>query len=385
MLSRLCKPRDSRRGAGWMARMKSMLSNELVIREEHCNLSCQYCLTGQSNFKEGHLNQLIFKPPKLSEYSSTTDLGTRIDAVIASSSASGLSLPIIKITGGEIFLVHGIMDLLRRLAEEFATLVIQTNGTLLDKRKLTEIGSWKNVCLQVSLDSVSYDGNAYRSATVGQHEKIRTKIYGILDAGIPSEIYCVLTDRSLPEFEHTLRAFERYSAHVVVHPFPVRGPDRDKFYPKPEQISVLHNIASRYDEYSKILPPKAYFARLLRFFDERERTFRCHLPRFAFTTFDDGYLTACPNIWFNKVGNLLTEEPHAVMGRLEENPFRQLLLSDHPRIDACKHCFTPWDMLSMFMDREITLAELARTPMYAASRTQARIQEIANVYWGTKC
>jgi MoaA/NifB/PqqE/SkfB family radical SAM enzyme len=364
--------------------MKPMLANDLVIREENCNLSCKYCLTGQSQFKQGHLDQLIFQPPRPHDYSVGSDLAKRVDAVVASS-GTALGLPIIKVTGGEIFLVRGIMDLLRRLKDRFATVVIQTNAVLLTPEILGEIKSWGNACLQISLDAVSYAGNSYRSETEDQHQKIMTRIFRALDAGIPTEIYCVLNDRSLPEFEETLSQLMRFKDHVVVCPFPVRGPDRNQFYPKAGQERVLTRIMDSWEKFSEILPPKAYLARLIRFFKDGERQFRCHLPRFAFTSFDDGHLTSCPNIWFNKLGNVLEGDPSNATGNLGETPFYELLLAEKPRVDACKRCFTPWDMLSMYMDKEITLDELCQSPMYSAPESRVRIQEIANAYWGGKC
>lgn len=364
--------------------MKPLLANDLVIKEDNCNLSCQYCLTGQSNFKQQHLQQLIFKPPRPDLYGSESELGRRLDRVVATT-ATDLSLPIIKLTGGEIFLVRGVMNFLRHLAMHFATVVIQTNGVLLEVGQLEEIRSWGNVCLQISLDAVSYEGNSYRSRSPQQHEQVIRMITRVMKANIPTEIYCVLNDRSLPYLKDTLQALRCYEDHVVVHPFPVRGPDRSLFFPRPDQVSVLHGLLERFDEFTGLLPPKAYLERLLRFFEEGGRTFRCHLPRFAFTTFDDGVLTSCPNIWFNKVGNVLQEDPRAVTGRITEIPFHRLLLAPQPRIDACKNCFTPWDMLSLYVDGEITLDELCRTPMYSAPASRQRINEIVKNYRETQC
>ncbi len=364
--------------------MKAMLANDFVIKEENCNLSCRYCLTGQSQFKKGHLDHLIFQPPRTVEYSAESALAQRIDAVIELSARS-IGLPIIKVTGGEIFLVRGIMNLLRRLKDNFATIVIQTNAILLTPEMLAEIRGWGNACLQISLDAVSFAGNSYRSETSAHHEKVMGRIFRALDAGIPGEIYCVLNDRSMDWLEDTLRSLRHYADHVVVCPFPVRGPDRERFYPREGQEEVLSRILQAWDEYSQILPPRAYLMRLIRFFEDRERRFRCHLPRFVFTSFDDGNLTSCPNIWFNKLGNVLEDAPAEAMDRIGETPFYELLLADKPRVEACKTCFTPWDTLSMYMDKEISLDELCRSPMYSAPASRVKIQEIFDAYWGTAC
>ena len=39
-------------------------------------------------------------------------------------------------------------------------------------------------------------------------------------------------------------------------------------------------------------------------------------------------------------------------------------------------------MLSLYVDGEVTLDELCRTPMYAAPESRARIEEIVRVYRG---
>ncbi len=361
-----------------------LLANDFVIQEDNCNLSCQYCLTGQSNFKADHAAQMIFGPPRPASYSCTSDLGKRIDAVI--DAVANQDLPIVKVTGGEVFLLRGIMVLLRRLAKVFATVVIQTNASLLTREAIEEIAGWPNACLQISLDAVSYEGNSYRCVTREQHERVLDRLAAVLEAGVPTEIYCVLNDRSLPWLGNTIQAFEPYRGRVALHPFPVRGPDRARFSPRPEQMDVLHRIDAEYAAYAGLLPPRAYWKRLLQFFTEGERTFRCHLPRFAFSTFDDGVLTSCPNIWFNKVGNVLSEDPALVTGRIGRTPFYRLLLAGSPRIDACKACFTPWDMLSMYVDGEITLDELCRPPsMYSAPASRARIAEIARAYQEGRC
>lgn len=360
--------------------MKKLLANDLVIEEDNCNLSCKYCLTGQSTFKKGHLDQMIFQPPHRSDSAIGTTMRTRIDRIIKTSSDL-MNLPVLKITGGEIFLVKGMMEIIEELSPHFATLVVQSNGVLVSAEYLERMRRLKNICLQVSLDGTSYEGNSYRSGTESLHEKIFERLDKVFRSGLATEIYCVLNDHSIPELAHTLDDLKQYGSHLSIFPFPVRGPGAEEFRGRPEQISVLRDIWEHYDRYTPIMPPRAYWARLMRFYDEGGRKFRCHLPRFAFTTFDDGQVTSCPNIWFNKIGNLLSEETDSVVSRIGNTAFHEMLLAPKPRLDACKGCFTPWDTLSMYMEKEISLDELCATPMYSAPATRLRLEEIANEYW----
>jgi MoaA/NifB/PqqE/SkfB family radical SAM enzyme len=360
------------------------LANDVVLMEDNCNLSCQYCLTGQSNFKKHHSLKQIFEPPRKAVYGKESELGQRVDRLL-SNVENSVGLPIIKLTGGEIFWIRGIMDLLREVARRYATVVIQTNGMLLTPAMCDEVKQWGNACLQISLDAVSYEGNSYRSESPRQHDQVLTSIRRILDKGIPTEIYLVINDRSFPWLEDTLEQLLPYRDNLVICPFPVRGPDKEKFYPRPEQIVHLDAVLDKLDRYGSLLPPRPYLLRLKRFLQEGARSFRCHLPRFAFTTFDDGVVTPCPNIWFSSLGNVLKEDPAKVVAQIGEAAFYQILLAERPRIDACKGCFTPWDMLSLFIDGEVTIDELCRTPMYSAPESRVRIEAIQQRYRSEAC
>jgi MoaA/NifB/PqqE/SkfB family radical SAM enzyme len=334
-------------------------------------------------YKQGHLDKMIFQPPRKSSGEHGTPLRARVDQIVQTST-DRMGLPILKITGGEIFLVKGMMELIEELSPKFATLVVQSNGVLVTQNYLERLAALGNICLQISLDGTSYEANSYRSNTRDLHTKIYHRLDAIFKFGIPTEIYCVLNDQSLPELENTLNDLKQYGEHLSVFPFPVRGPNCEQFQVKPEQIPVLRSIWDDYDSFQPVMPPRAYWRRLMRFYEEGGRNFSCHLPRFAFTTFDDGFVTSCPNIWFNKLGNVVTQDVETVVESIGNTPFHQILLAPKPRLDACKGCFTPWDTLSMFMDGEITIDELCSTPMYRAPAVRVRLQEIYNEYWESK-
>src|SRR5699024_12793998 len=103
-----------------------LLGNDLVINEDACNLSCNYCLTGQSNLKEEHNLKHIFEPPKRDDYTKDTPLGRNDDAV-ADRLRTTFDMPRLKLTGGEICLPRGIMHFPGPDAADHEELVIQAH------------------------------------------------------------------------------------------------------------------------------------------------------------------------------------------------------------------------------------------------------------------
>lgn len=358
---------------------QSLIGNDLVINEDSCNLSCTYCLTGQSNLKEGHRLKLIFEPPKKDFYGNGSDLGRRIDNV-SERLRTRFDLPLLKVTGGEIFLVQGIMDFLEQEAPKYDVLVVQTNGVLVKEEHLEKFRSWGNVVLQVSLDSHLPYGNSYRVPTPSLQKKVVEAIRAILESGLPVEIYSVLNDRSVEEMDQFAEWLMGFDPRPTYFPFPVRGPDSATFQVRPDQVHHIEEFVARYDEFAPVIPPRAYFRRLLSFYHEGKRTFRCHLPRLVVSTFSDGVVTPCPNIWFTDMGNTLEDNWHEVLNRVGETGLYQALLAERPRLTACHGCFTPWDTLSMYFDDEITLDELCAAPTYAPDRIRRLLAEMKQDY-----
>jgi len=90
------------------------------------------------------------------------------------------------------------------------------------------------------------------------------------------------------------------------------------------------------------------------------------------SSFSDGVVTPCPNIWFSDMGNVL-EDQNTVLGKVGTTRLYQALLAPQPRLKACRGCFTPWDTLSMYFEDEITLDELCAAPTYAPAGVRSRI------------
>jgi MoaA/NifB/PqqE/SkfB family radical SAM enzyme len=356
-----------------------LIGNDLVINEDSCNLSCTYCLTGQSNMKDRHNLQLIFEPPKRDEYRPDTPLGGRIDTV-ADRIRERFHMPLLKVTGGEIFLVKGIMDFLEQESRKHEVLVVQTNAVLVKPEHIERFREWGNVVLQVSLDGHLYPGHSYRVQSQKQHDKVIAAVERILESGLATEIYTVLNDRSVEHVRELAEWLNTFQVPPTFFPFPVRGPGAEEFAIRPDQLHHIDDLLEHAEELSGVLPPRAYFNRLLSFYHEGKRTFRCHLPRLVVSSFSDGVVTPCPNIWFTDMGNALTDDYDETLDKAGNTGLYRALLAPRPRLQACHGCFTPWDTLSMYFENEISLDELCAAPTYAPPIIRGMISDAKAAY-----
>lgn len=350
-----------------------LLANDLVINEDSCNLSCSYCLTGQSNFKSGHNDQRIFDPPQRGDCTPESDLGQRIRAVL-DAIRSAHDPPVVKLTGGEVFLLRGIVDLIEEVAGSYESLIVQTNAALISEKVLDRLASIDNLVLQISLDAVDFEGNSYRVGSQEIHDRLMSRVERCLDTMPFVEIYTVINDRSIDHLMGLARYLSAWD-RVRFFPFPVRGPTSAAFAPRPEQHVAISKLIEVWDGLRPVLPHRAYAGRLASFYEEGTRTFGCHVPRFVVSSFSDGVLTPCPNIWFSDMGNLI-DDPEGASGAVGTTRFYDVLLQPRPRIVACKGCFTPWDTLSMLVNGEMAIEDITSDPPYHGPRSRRRLEEI---------
>ena len=352
--------------------MTTLICNDLVINEDSCNLSCRYCLTGQSTLKTAHLDKLIFGPPRRDCCRSGTPLRERLTRIV-SRFRTQFDAPLLKITGGEVYLIDGIEEFIAECSALFETVIVQTNGVLLSDTQLDQLEALENVVLQISLDCHHFEGNSYRVGSASQHRKVMERLQRIFSRRIPIEVYSVVTDQNidhLPDFADWL-ALQRSRPQLFF--FPVRGPDARQFAPDPSKIGTLRAFVESPQRAAPVRPPQAYLERLLRFYAEGGRRFCCHLPRMAASTFSDGTLTPCPNIWFSDAGDYSGEAWQSVGQRMVESGIRRALLAPAPRLDACKGCYTPWDVLSLYIDGHLTIDDICSTPTYRAPEIRKRL------------
>jgi len=241
--------------------------------------------------------------------------------------------------------------------------------------QLEQLRQLKNVIVQISLDSHTFKGNSYRVRSESHHDKVLERITRYFHMDVPTEIYAVINDRSIVGMKEFAGWLSSFPYPPQLFPFPVRGPDADKYKWREDQLYHLDGFSAVRDHFPEVIPSKAYLDRLMQFFTDGERRFGCHLPRLVASTFSDGVLTPCPNIWFSESGKLTDSNWRKSGEFMIESGLRSALLEKRPRLDACKKCFTPWDVLSMYMDDLISLEDLCATKAYSHPELRPFLQE----------
>jgi MoaA/NifB/PqqE/SkfB family radical SAM enzyme len=137
----------------------------------HCNLRCSYCLT-ESN-------------PRISDRREMAGE----DMLVAVKQAAPLGFASVGVTGGEVFMLPWIGDVLVEIAGVLPTTVL-TNGTLLPDRLLRRIeplAGNRDFALQLSLDSADPAGND-RLRGPGNFARVCESVPRLRESGIAVRI-----------------------------------------------------------------------------------------------------------------------------------------------------------------------------------------------------
>lgn len=344
-----------------------MLVTDLVIREDFCNGKCIYCLTKSSQLKASHYRIKDNGPDMSSEaanekYFKGEPLWSRLNKIIGNLNEY-VDSPILKISGGEVLLIPGIVDFIRDVSPLYNRVQLLTNGTLLTDNIIKELSGIRNLHMQISLDSWSFEGNWARvQGNRDMHDAIIYGIESVAKKGISVEINCVLNKFNISHLISTVKSLSSIGGKVKIVPYPIRGNSQKEYLPEGNVNEVIGELVYLYSEYKNILPPKAYLLGLMEFFTNSRRTSRCILPLNLFQVFDDGIVVGCVNMWTVKTGNILIDEKN-VLNNLGNEKIHQLLTENEPSL-YCRGCYTPWDLINLFFEGKVTLNEIMEIPLY---------------------
>lgn len=347
------------------------LMNDFVVQEHFCNLRCHYCLNFENELKGGQ------------PWIPVEDIDLKAGGKGFKRALQVLELcrlkadaPILRISGGEILAIAGGVRFIEQVGMDWEKIQILTNATLLYGETLERLARIPSLNLCCSVDGHTVELNALRTRHPKMARSIIDGLLGAIKAGIPVEVNTVLTGHNIEalyDFACYLATLPR-TADLRLIPFPVRGQVAEGIAPSAQQFSSLYKLLDEYEQFKTLLPPRAYLERLCNFYEQSRRTFRCHVPLAFVQSFDDGVIASCSNCWAISLGNLLEDEN--VLHQIGEAKIHKLFLRPRPRVPFCQSCFTPFDIVNIYLDDECSLDDIASMNMFSSASVRDRLARL---------
>ena len=351
--------------------MKRFLYHDLIVAGNFCNLKCSYC-------------------------TSVADAGDFGDATSASSRRRGATIavddvlamvdglrrhvdaPVIKLSGGELFLLANAVELIEELAGRFAHVQVLTNGTELTPAIVEGLSKRRNVGFNLSLDGHDDAMNALRWGSPRLGERVMAALRDIAAAGRPVEITMVVSEVNAPRLFDFTTFLADLPCRVVLVPIPVRGIHATSLFghaARREFAGLLRSLPSGFES---VLGPLAYYRRLADFLDQAAgtRRNRCHLTTAAVQLFDTGAITPCPVGWTSEIANIKKGGIDAAVSQIGRHKLYELMAREPPRVPVCRTCFSQADMINLYLEGAASLDEMARMPLFGSPAALARLAEL---------
>lgn len=362
-----------------------LLFNDLVVREDTCNFRCTYCLSYESSLKpqeEGFQQYVTVKRERLL-YAPGSPLKERLDKTLERFESVADAV-ILRVSGGEVLQIRGIIDFFRIKSPLYETIQIQTNGYHLDQKMVDALHELGNVHVLMSIDGHTLGLNGYRVVRDHVQDRLNENLRRTIESGMPTDVTSVLSDKNMSEYHTFLDELLPYEGRVMVYPFPVRGNVKEKMLPSETAIKGFKkHVLDDYSKYAGVLAPKPFIEELCFLLTEGYRRLRCHVPATMIQSFDDGVLTPCPNCWATELGNIQDEEPQTVIDRMGKGKIYNVFLQPKPRLPFCKQCYTAFDIVNLYINGYIDDQDIERIPSLREPRARTRLQVIKEERMGT--
>lgn len=351
--------------------MKRFLYHDLIVAGNWCNLKCSYCTSVIDAGDFGEATSASAK--RRGATIAIPDVLAMLDGLRARVDA-----PVIKVSGGELFLLANAADLVAELAERYAHVQVLTNGTELTPALVAGLSSLGNVGFNLSLDGHTPEMNAMRWRSPRLGARVMAALEAIAAAGRPLEITMVVSDTNAAHLLDFLAFLARLPCRVVLIPIPVRGIHADRLFGKAARRTFAGLLRTLPGSFSAVLGPAAYYRRLADFLDRENgvRRHRCHLTAAAAQLFDTGAITPCPVGWTTEIANVRRDGIDAASEVIGRHKLYDLMQRNPPRVPVCRSCFSQADVLNLYLDGAIDLEELAVMPLFAAPAARQRLIEL---------
>lgn len=331
---------------------RKVLITHFLIKQDNCDSACKYCYHHPDSKSE-------------TDYSYDGELKKNLKKIIAYATQNYES-PIVKISGGEIFLMSNLKEFVKELFQYYPYVLIQTNGRHLHENgNLEWIINSKRILLQISLDGHEMDMNKYRFENPKILENLVNSIKILKENSVYLEITSVLNNKNTDRYDEFLQYLDdlpvgRYTN--TLKSTPILIVDKEQIYtPKEEQIETVDRVVEHYDNYKNVLPPKKYMLNLQKLMHKESLSYQCFNPVVSLNITDDGKIKGCTNILPENVlnvGNILEDSTDVLNERFGKTKFQNLLVSTKQRVPICKNCFNFCSIYNLYLNDSITIEEL---------------------------
>jgi Predicted Fe-S oxidoreductases len=331
---------------------RTVLLTHLLIKQDNCDSACKYC---------------YHKPDSKSEtyYTYEGELKKNLKAIIKYANENFYS-PIVKISGGEIFLMTNLKEFVNELFQYYPYVLIQTNGRHLHKNNNLEwIIESKRILLQISLDGHDLDMNEYRFNDQNILDNLKHSIKVLKENSVYLEITTVLNNKNSGRYDEFMKFLCELPAGKeknTLKSTPILIVDKEGIYtPSETDIEIVDRVVKDYQQYKEVLPPEKYMQNLSKLMNKEQLKYQCFNPIVSLNITDDGKIKGCTNILPENVlnvGNVLEEDYETLNKRFGHTKFQNLLVSTMQRVPLCKNCFNFCSIYNLYLNDSITLDEL---------------------------
>jgi|GEM_PF-1050111 len=351
--------------------MKRFLYHDLIVAGNWCNLKCSYCTSVADADDFGEATSASAK--RRGAAIAIPDVLAMVDRL-----RRHVDAPVIKVSGGELFLLANAADLVAELSARYAHVQVLTNGTELTPAIVERLSGLGNVGFNLSLDGHTPEMNAMRWRSPRLGARVMAALDAIAAVGRPLEITMVVSDANAAHLCDFLAFLATLPCRVVLMPIPVRGIHADRLFSLEARRAFAELLRSLPGAFAAVLGPAAYYQRLADFLDGENgvRRHRCHLTAAAVQLFDTGAITPCPVGWTAEIANVRRDGIDTARAVIGEHKLYDLMQRDPPRVPVCRSCFSQADVLNLYLDDAIDLTELAVMPLFAAPAARQRLVEL---------
>lgn len=210
------------------------LTSLYLYLTDHCNLCCSHCWVS----------------PKFSEQKQNGISLTGLKKAI--SEAKSLGLQSVKLTGGEPFLYKQIGGLLEFLATEQIDVLIETNGTLLNRDMVEHLKSCNLDQLSISLDGAKEEIHDQIRGVKGSFRRTLKGMALLSKHGLNFQIIMTLQSKNRQEIPGVIRLSEKLGAgSLKINPLIPCGRGKEVFSNKhnlelEELLRLYHMVEKRW-------------------------------------------------------------------------------------------------------------------------------------------